>query len=403
MVNVINAISAGSNEPVHEAKRQRKEYLRTVSHVWEGKHFRTPWSHVPITFSKADLRLQHYPHNDPLVIRANIGKNSMHFAGNDLGRILVDNGSFTDIITWQCFIKMGLMKQSLHKFEYTLISFGGNKIETLGKIELKVTFGEGNTQRTKLITFVVVDINYLAALGQVVPPRSPESPCADLVTEFRLVPPPVLAVVTSALRSRPPRALGVICEVQYPDWLANVVMVSKKNGSWRMRINFTTLNKFCPKDEYLLPRIDTLVDAAVGSEMLSMLDCFLGYYQIFMKKTDEEKTSFTTPFGPYCYIRMPEGLRTAGCTFNITIGVVLGTQLDRNISAYVDDVVVWIKKREDHISDLRETFANLRKHGLKLNPEKCVFSVRRGKVLGFMITERSIKANLVKIEAIRRM
>jgi hypothetical protein len=61
------------------------------------------------------------------------------------------------------------------------------------------------------------------------------------------------------------------------------------------------------------------------------------------------------------------------------------------------------KKREDHISDLRETFANLRKHGLKLNPEKCVFGIRRGKLLGCMITERGIKANLVKIEAIRRM
>ena len=70
---------------------------------------------------------------------------------------------------------------------------------------------------------------------------------------------------------------------------------------------------------------------------------------------------------------------------------------------YVDDVVVQSKKHEDHISDLRETFANLRKHGLKLNPEKCVFGVRRGKLLGCMITERGIEANPVKIEAIRRM
>ena len=133
---------------------------------------------------------------------------------------------------------------------------------------------------------------------------------------------------------------GVIREVQYPEWLANVVVVPKKNGSWRMCIDFTTLNKFCPKDEYPLPRIDTLVDASVGSEMLSMLDCFSGYHQIFMKKSDEEKTSFTTPFGTYCYIRMPKGLRNMGSTFNRTIGAVLGTQLDRNISTYVDDVVV---------------------------------------------------------------
>ena len=69
----------------------------------------------------------------------------------------------------------------------------------------------------------------------------------------------------------------------------------------------------------------------------------------------------------------------------------------------VDDVVVRSKKCEDHISDLRETFANLRKHGLKLNPEKCVFGVRKGKLLGCMITERGTEANPVKIEAIRRM
>ena len=180
-------------------------------------------------------------------------------------------------------------------------------------------------------------------------------------------------------------------------------MVPKRNGSWRMCIDFTTLNKFCYKDEFPLPRIDTLVDAAAGSEMLSMLDCFSGYHQIFMKKSDEEKTSFTTPFGIYCYVRMPEGLRNAGCMFNRTITVVLDTQLDRKISAYVDDVVVRSKKREDHIADLRETFANLRKHGLKLNPEKCVFGVRRGKLLGCMITERGIEASPVKIEAIRRM
>ena len=156
---------------------------------------------------------------------------------------------------------------------------------------------------------------------------------------------------------------GVIREGQYPEWLSNVVMVPKKNGNWRMCIDFTTLNKFCPKDEFPLPRIDTLVDAATGSEMLSMLDCFSGYHQIFMKKSDKEKTSFTTPFGTYCYVRMPEGLRNTGCTFNRTIAAVLDTQLDRNISVYVDDVVVRSKKNAKTISQTFEkpspTFASM--------------------------------------------
>ena len=159
-VNIINAISGGSNEPVLEMKRQCKEYFRTVSHVSKGQCFRTTWSHVPISFTQADLRLQHYPHNDPLVIRANIGKNSVHFAGNDVGRILVDNGSSADILVCQCFVKMGFTETALHKSQYPLIGFGGKRIEALGKIELNVIFGKGAAQRTEPITFDVVDINY---------------------------------------------------------------------------------------------------------------------------------------------------------------------------------------------------------------------------------------------------
>jgi hypothetical protein len=102
----------------------------------------------------------------------------------------------------------------------------------------------------------------------------------------------------------------VIREVKYLEWLANTVMVKKANGKWRMCIDFTDLNKACPKDEFPLPRIDSLVDAAASSELMSLLDCYSGYHQIWMKKEDEPKTSFITLSGTYCYLRMPEGLRT---------------------------------------------------------------------------------------------
>ena len=118
---------------------------------------------------------------------------------------------------------------------------------------------------------------------------------------------------------------GVIREVQYPEWLANVVMVPKKNGKWRMCIDFTILNKAYPKDEYPLSRIDTLVDAAACSEMLLRLPPDLH------EQGRRRETSFTTPFGTYCYVRMPEGLRNAGCTFNRMIKIVLGGQLGRNM------------------------------------------------------------------------
>jgi hypothetical protein len=93
---------------------------------------------------------------------------------------------------------------------------------------------------------------------------------------------------------------SVIREVAYPEWLANTVMVKKANGKWRMCIDFTYLNKECPKDEFPLPRIDSLVDVAATSELMSLLDCYSDYHQIWMKKEDEPKTSFITPSGTYC-------------------------------------------------------------------------------------------------------
>jgi Reverse transcriptase (RNA-dependent DNA polymerase) len=89
---------------------------------------------------------------------------------------------------------------------------------------------------------------------------------------------------------------GVIREVMHSEWLANPVLVRKSNGKWRMCIDFTDLNKACPKDDFPLPRIDQLIDSAAGCEMLSFLDAYAGYHQIWMAKEDEDKTSFRTSF-----------------------------------------------------------------------------------------------------------
>jgi hypothetical protein len=118
---------------------------------------------------------------------------------------------------------------------------------------------------------------------------------------------------------------GVIREVTYLEWLANTVMVKKANGKWRMCINFADLNKACLKDEFYLLRIDSLIDATATSELMSLLDCYSGYHQIWMKKEDEPKTSFITPSGIYCYLWMPEGLKNAGGSFSRMTSKVLCT------------------------------------------------------------------------------
>jgi hypothetical protein len=195
----------------------------------------------------------------------------------------------------------------------------------------------------------------------------------------------------------------VIREVKYPVWLANTVTVKKKNGKWRMCVYFTDLNKACKKDDFPLERVDKIVDDAANSEMLSLLDMFSGYHQIRVRKEDKEKTSFITPFGTFCFMRMPEGLNNAGCTFSIMIAIVLHLQLQRNILAYVDDIVVKSVQRRDHISDLAETFANLRGANLRLNPEKCVFDIHKGKFLGFLVSTKGIEENPDKIKALIEM
>ena len=120
-----------------------------------------------------------------------------------------------------------------------------------------------------------------------------------------------------AIRDEVARLLtaGVIREVYYPDWLANVVLVKKANEKWRMCVDFTDLNKACSKDNFPLPRIDQLVDSTVGHKLLTFMDAFSGYNQIKMAEEDQEKTTFITSQGLYCYRVMPFGLKNAGDTY----------------------------------------------------------------------------------------
>jgi hypothetical protein len=105
-------------------------------------------------------------------------------------------------------------------------------------------------------------------------------------------------------------AARFIKEVYHPKWLANPVLVKKKSGKWRMCVDYTSLNKTCPKDLFPLPRIDQVVDSTLGCETLCFLDAYSGYHQIVMKESDQLMTSFITPFESYCYVSMPFGLKT---------------------------------------------------------------------------------------------
>jgi hypothetical protein len=170
-----------------------------------------------------------------------------------------------------------------------------------------------------------------------------------------------------------------------------------------MCTDFTDLNKCCPKDDFPFARVDKIVDSATGCEMVALLDCFSIYHQIWLCKEDEEKTSFITPFDTYCYLRMPEGLHNTGPTFCRMMKTALKYQVSRNILSYINDIVMASKNKTSYISDLAETFTNMREARLKLNPKKYVFGVTKGKMLGCVISMKVIKANPNKIRAILQM
>jgi len=137
-----------------------------------------------------------------------------------------------------------------------------------------------------------------------------------------------------------------------------------------MCVDYTDLNKASPKDEYPLLRIDQIVDSTSRCELLCFLDAYLGYHQISMCIDDEEKTAFVTPFGVYCYIKMPFGLKNAGSSYQKCVHIVLEGQIGCNVKAYIIDIVVKSESRGDLITDLKETFSNLRKNKMMLNPDK---------------------------------
>jgi hypothetical protein len=152
-----------------------------------------------------------------------------------------------------------------------------------------------------------------------------------------------------------------------------------------------------------LPQIDQVIDSTAGCDLLCFLDCYSGYHQIAIKEEDQEKTAFITPFGAYCYTTMSLGLTNAGATYQRAIQACFKRQLNKNVKAYVDDVVIKTKHSDTIIADLEETFASLREYRWKLNPNKCVFGVLSRKLLGFIISHHSIEANPKKISAITNM
>ncbi|GJR76607.1 reverse transcriptase domain-containing protein [Tanacetum coccineum] len=399
------------------------------------------WINIPITFpsiSSEDVS------NEPLIAEAEV-------EGYLVRRVYVDEGSSMEVMFEHCFDNLNPgIKSRLKETQTDLVGFAGEISKSLGKIELeailstihsimkfptskgvvrlvtqtviiiecrclekKQVFKEEVSKGEKEISMTEEVLANPAFSDQLVTIKGGFSKtCSDQlksllknnmeifawepadmigvprrIIEHTLNVNPSIELVCQKIKTFAPETSkvvtkdvakwvksGIVRPVKYPTWISNPVLVKKCDGTWRMCIDFKNLNSACPKDYYPLSNIDYKVESVMGFKYKCFLDAYNGYHQIQMAREDEEKTAFYTEQGTYCYTKMPFGLKNIGATY----------QRDKKML----------------LADVAETFDNLRKINMKLNPKKCSFLVEEGKFLGYMVTSKGIRANPKKTKAL---
>ena len=196
---------------------------------------------------------------------------------------------------------------------------------------------------------------------------------------------------------------GFLAVTRYPEWVANIVPVPKKDEKIRMCIDYRDLNRACPKDNFPLPHIDILMDNTTNFTLFSFMDGFSGYNQIKMALEDMEKTTFVALSRMFCYKVMSFGLKNVGTTYQWAIVALFHDMMHRELEVYVDDIIVKSKTEEEHLVNLRKLFERLRKYQLRLNPAKCTFRVKSRKLLGFIVSQKGIEVDPEKVKAMLEM
>ncbi|GKU90196.1 hypothetical protein SLEP1_g4224 [Rubroshorea leprosula] len=383
------------------SSKQRKLYVREVKHQNRAKKRKfddAKWKNQPITFTSTDLDTVVTPHNNPLVTFVMI--NSC-----EVQRVLVDTRSAPNIMYFHCFESLGLDPALLQKYDGPIYEFNNQPVPVEGVLTMNVAFGNNRNYVTPSVRFLfptpmgiatlqgnqeVARHCYITSVTQprkgkdqtpeVIPQKIPDN---QQVMDMLGIPPSIsqhklstnllkkpVAQKRRLLRGERLQAIkeevekllqpGFVKKVEYCEWVANPVLVKKAN-------------------------------AALGNERLSLLDAYSGYHQVPMAPEDEEKTSFYAGDEIYCYVMMPFGLKNACATYQKMVTIVFRVQIGRNQEVYVDDIVVKSLKAEDHLADLDETFNNLRKNRMRLNPAKCIFGMESGKFLGFMVSRKGIE------------
>ncbi|KAL0458472.1 UNVERIFIED_CONTAM: hypothetical protein Slati_0474400 [Sesamum latifolium] len=304
---VIRMIIGGpSGGDSHRARKSqiREAYDTSIKEVIEVEAMEdTPL----IQFGRAERSGSRTSHNDALVITAVL-------ANYEVGHIFIDSGSSADILFGEAYDQMQLGDVSLEKPAEELL----NIEVTPGNPDKTTRIGShlGGRIKEEIISCLRRNADIFAWA-----PQDLEGIDPKVITHHLNIDPGIKPVKQKKRHFGPEKdkviraevdklmAAGHIEEIQFPEWLSNVVLVPKPGGKWRMCINFRDLNKACPKDFYPLPRIDQLVDSTSGCELLSMMDASQRYHQIMLAPEDRKKVSFITSSGTFCYVAMPFGLK----------------------------------------------------------------------------------------------
>jgi hypothetical protein len=179
--------------------------------------------------------------------------------------------------------------------------------------------------------------------------------------------------------------------------------VRKKSGEIRLCVTFINLNRSLKKDNYLLPKMEHILQKVTCASKISMIDGFSGYNQISVLPEDREKTTFTTPWGTFMYAKIPFGLMNVGATFQRAMDIAFIGEKDKFVVIYLDEITVFSRSDKEHCCHLRKVFLKCRRFGLSLNPKKSLFSMKEGKLLGHIVSTEGVNIDPSRVKAIQTL
>jgi hypothetical protein len=197
--------------------------------------------------------------------------------------------------------------------------------------------------------------------------------------------------------------VGFIYPISDSEWVSPFVIVFKKNGKWRMCIDYRALNKSTQKDHFPLPFIDQVLDSLSGKKFFSFLDGFSGYNQIKIAPQDQDKTTFTSPWGNFSYRVLPFGLCNAPATFQRAVIGIFFDMINDSMEIFMDDFTPYGVSFEEALQNLKKVLNRCIQSNLSLSIKKCHMMMSEGVVLGHFISSQGIQVDPSKIQVIENL